>query len=207
MPDHLITTVDELLEHYPNPPAANALRKELDELSDGYRALVAASPFCLVATTGPGGLDISPRGDGPGFVVVRDSRTLELPDRRGNNRLDTLHNIVADPRIGLLFLIPGVEECVRVRGTAQLSVAPDLLDRHAVKGIRPTSVLVVTVSKVYFQCARAIKRSQLWDPQSRVDRATLPTAGRLAEEAGAFTPGEREAYDAVLEARQQATLY
>lgn len=207
MPDNLITSVDELLVHYPTEPVANALRKELDELSDGYRALVEASPFCLVSTIGDGGLDVSPRGDGPGFVTVRDRRTLELPDRRGNNRLDTLRNLVADPRIGLIFLIPGVEECVRVRGTAVISVDPELLEHHAVKGIRPNSVLVVTVAKVYFQCARAIKRSHLWDPTGRVDRATLPTAGRLTEEAGGFTRAEREAYDAALDERQRATLY
>lgn len=205
--DSLITTVDELLVHYPTEPVKNSLLKELDELSDGYRALIEASPFCLVATTGEGGLDVSPRGDGPGFVTVRDRSTLELPDRRGNNRLDTLRNVIADPRVGLIFLIPGVEECVRVRGTAVISVEPELLERHAVKGIRPTSVLVVTVAKVYFQCARAIKRSRLWDPESRVERSTLPTAGRLTEEAGGFTRVEREAYDAALDERQRATLY
>jgi len=207
MSGHHITSVEELLTHYPTAPVPNALRKELGEVSDGYRALIESSPFCLVATTGPDGLDVSPRGDGAGVVTVRDRTTLELPDRRGNNRLDTLHNLLADPRIGLLFLVPGVEECVRVRGTAVISVEPDLLARHVVRGIPPASVLVVTVARIYFQCARAVKRSRLWDPASRVDRATLPTAGRLTEEAGGFSPAEREAYDAALEERQRATLY
>ena len=205
---HRITTVERLLEVYPTPPAANSLTKESRILLQGYAEFIAASPFVVVATVGDGGIDQSPRGDAPGFVVVRDERTLVIPDRRGNNRLDTLRNLVADPRIGLLFLVPGVGEELRVRGTALLSTDPDELAQHVVNGRSPASVLVVTVERVYFQCARAIRRSRLWDPGARVDRSSVPTAGRMTREAGGFaSDAEADAYDAALDERQSATLY
>lgn len=207
MTDTRIRTLDDLRAHYPNDPLRTSVEKELDRLSPGYTELIRASPFCLVSTIGPDGIDVSPRGDGAGFVRVRDDRTLELPDRRGNNRLDTLRNLIDDPRVGLLFLVPGLEECVRVRGTAELSVDPELLSAHAMKGAAPASAMVVRIQRVYFQCARAIKRSHLWDAERHVERGTLPTAGQLAHEAGAMSARERDEYDAGLEDRQRATLY
>ncbi len=205
---HVLTSVDELLERYPLAATEPPRGKESAVLTPAYAAIVAASPFCVVSTVGDGGLDQSPRGDAPGFVVVRDERTLVLPDRRGNNRLDTLRNVVRDPRVGLLFLVPGLGLELRVRGTAVVTTDPAELARHEVRGALPATALVVTVERVYFQCARAVKRSRLWDPATHVDPATLPTAGRMTLEAGGFTDaGEAGAYDAALEARQDATLY
>ncbi|NNG18979.1 pyridoxamine 5'-phosphate oxidase family protein [Naumannella sp. ID2617S] len=207
MSDQRISTLDQLREHYPNEPVGPSIAKELDRLSPLYARWIGASPFCVVSTIGDGGLDNSPRGDAPGFVRVRDEHTLEIPDRRGNNRLDTLRNLLADDRIGLIFVVPGVEECVRVRGRAHLSVDPELLESHVMQGKRPASVIVVHVERVYFQCARAVKRSRLWDVESQVPRGVLPTAGMFTEEAGGFDRAEREAYDAALDQRQRRTLY
>jgi PPOX class probable FMN-dependent enzyme len=203
-----VTTLERLLEIYPTAPAVNSVAKESRTITQGQARIIEAAPFVVVATVGHGGLDQSPRGDHAGFVVVRDERTLVIPDRRGNNRLDTLRNIVADPRIGLLFLVPGLGEELRVRGTAVVSIDPDELARHEVQGKRPASLIIVTVERCYFQCARAIKRSRLWDNEVRVDPGTLPTAGQLTREAGGFTSDEEAAaYDAALDARQDATLY
>lgn len=205
---HVVDSVERLLELYPNEPVPSSIAKESPVITPGYRQFIEASPFCVVATVGSSGLDQSPRGDAPGFVTVHDEHTLVLPDRRGNNRLDTLRNLVADPRVGLIFLVPGSELEVRVRGTAVISADPDLLNPLAVKETAPVTALVVTVHKVYFQCARAVKRSRLWDEQSRRSRDELPTAGQLARETGAFTSDAAAAeYDAGLEARQRATLY
>ncbi|MGO4598011.1 MSMEG_1061 family FMN-dependent PPOX-type flavoprotein [Terrabacter sp. 2RAF25] len=203
-----MTDVERLLEVYPGTPAVNSIAKESATLTPGHVRTIGASPFVVVSTVGVGGLDQSPRGDHPGFVVVRDEHTLVIPDRRGNNRLDTLRNVVADSRVGLLFLVPGVGEELRVRGTAVVSTDPAELARHEVRGALPASVLVVTVERVYFQCARAIKRSRLWDSESRVDPKALPTAGDMTREAGGFASAEEAAaYDAALDARQDATLY
>ncbi len=203
-----MTSLERLLEIYPTGPAVNSVAKESRTITPGQARIIGASPFVVVATVGHGGLDQSPRGDHPGFVVVRDERTLVIPDRRGNNRLDTLRNIVADPRVGLIFLVPGLGEELRVRGTAVVSTDPDELARHEVQGKLPASVIVVTVERCYFQCARAIKRSRLWDNDARVDPGTLPTAGQLTREAGGFASDEEAAaYDAALAARQAATLY
>ncbi|NUR82222.1 MAG: pyridoxamine 5'-phosphate oxidase family protein [Dermatophilaceae bacterium] len=205
---HTVTTAERLLEVYPTPPAANSLAKESPTITPSHARIIAAAPFVVVSTVGDGGLDQSPRGDHPGFVVVRDERTLVIPDRRGNNRLDTLRHVVADPRVGLLFLVPGLGEELRVRGTAVVSTDPAELARHEMRGAVPASVLVVTVERVYFQCARAIKRSRLWDNESRVDPKTLPTAGDMTREAGGFgSDDEAAAYDRALDARQDATLY
>ena len=205
---HTITSIEQLLEVYPNGPAATSIGKESPVLTPSYAAFVNAAPFCVVATVGQGGLDQSPRGDAPGFVRVRDERTIVLPDRRGNNRLDTLRNLVADPRVGLLFLVPGVGHELRVRGTAIVSTDPDELGRHEVRGVLPASVLVVTVERVYFQCARAIKRSRLWETDAWPDPATVPTAGEMTLEAGGFwSQQEARDYDAALDERQNASLY
>ncbi len=144
----------------------------------------------------------------PGSSGCGTQRTIVIPDRRGNNRLDTLRNLVADPRVGLLFLVPGVGHELRVRGTAIVSTDPDELGRHEVRGVLPASVLVVTVERVYFQCARAIKRSRLWETDAWPDTATVPTAGKMTLEAGGFgSQQEARDYDAALDERQNATLY
>ena len=202
----LVTDAGALEALYP-PANPRSLAKESDVLTPGYGALIEASPFVVVATRGPAGLDCSPRGDRPGFVQVADERTLLLPDRRGNNRLDTLHNLLHDPDIALIFLIPGVGETVRVRGTAVISTDPDLIGRTAHNGIKPATVLVISVSRVYFQCQRAVVRSGLWDPSVHVDRATLPTAGDLQREVGVLDAAQAADYDATLDDYVRATLY
>jgi uncharacterized protein len=160
-------------------PAETSTVKEVARITPQYRAYIEASPFAALATAGPEGLDCSPRGDKPGFVRVHDEKTLMLPDRRGNNRIDSLRNVVRDPRVALLFLIPGVGNTLRVNGHARLSVAPDLLASFAVEDKAPRSVLVMTVEAVYFQCARALVRSELWNPSRHVDPRSLPSAGQI----------------------------
>lgn len=173
-----ITTVEQLEALY-GQPGETSLVKEVPVITSQYRALIEASPFVALATAGPEGLDCSPRGDRAGFVRVHDARTLMMPDRRGNNRVDSLKNIVRDPRVGLLFLIPGSGTTFRVNGRAHLSVDPALLESFAVEGQAPRSVIVVTVEAAYFQCGRAIVRSDLWNPEKHVDPKTLPTPGQV----------------------------
>ena len=173
-----ITSLDELRALYDQPTDVS-IAKEIDHVSDHYRAFIEVSPFFALATVGPEGLDCSPRGDAPGFVRVADPRTLLVPDRRGNNRIDSLRNIVRDPRVALLFLIPGIGETLRVDGRATLSTDPDLLASFAVNGKAPSCVIVVAVEHVFYQCTKAIVRSQLWDSARHVDRKRLPTAGTI----------------------------
>jgi PPOX class probable FMN-dependent enzyme len=191
---------------YDQSPAQASILKETDRIVPVYRALIEASPFAALATRGPEGLDCSPRGDGPGFIRVRDDRTLLLPDRRGNNRIDSLRNIVRDPQVALLFLIPGLGETLRVNGRAAISVEPGLLESFSVDGKAPKSVLVIAVEAVYFQCARAIARSDLWNPHKHVARSALPSAGQILA-ALSRSGFDGEAYDRALPERQRATLY
>ena len=202
---HTIESVAELEALY-GEPVRTSLIKELDHISDHYRAFIEASPFCAVASCGPGGLDCSPRGDPAGFVRVVDRKTVMLPDRRGNNRLDTLRNLVVDPRISLLFLIPGVGETMRINGRAVISTDPELCADFAMQGKAASSVIVVTVERIYFQCQKALARSRLWDPDARIDRATLPTAGQMAQ-ALSREPFDGAAYDAEYPERMKKTMY
>jgi PPOX class probable FMN-dependent enzyme len=203
MSRYTIQTPEQLQALYAVPGEAS-LRKEIDFVHPLYRALIEASPFAVLATAGPDGLDAAPRGDPPGFVIVQDEKTLLLPERRGNNRIDSLRNILADPRVGLLFLIPGSGETLRVNGTASISVAPELLERCAMNGKLPQCVLVIQVQTVFFQCARAIQRARLW--HAAADAPPVPSAGSILE---ALTGGaiEGRSYDEQLPARQRATLY
>jgi uncharacterized protein len=174
----IISTIDELESIY-GKPVAVSLVKEVNWVTPHYRAYIEASPFAVLASAGPEGLDCSPRGDVAGFVRVHDSRTLMLPDRRGNNRVDSLRNIVRDPRVALLLMIPGVGNTLRINGRAYLSTAPDLLTSFAIEGKTPRSVIVMVVDAVYFQCTRALLRSELWNPARHVDPKTLPSAGQI----------------------------
>ncbi len=174
----IVRSVAELEALYGRPVAA-ATVKEAARITPHYRAYIEASPFMSLATVGPEGLDCSPRGDRPGFVRVHDEKTLLLPDRRGNNRIDSLRNIVRDPRVALLFLIPGVGNTLRVNGRAQISIDPALLDSFAVDDKAPRSVTAITVDTVYFQCARALVRSELWNPAHHRDPKELPSAGQI----------------------------
>lgn len=202
---HAITSVAQL-ESLFGAVGAASIQKEVAFVHPHYRALIEASPFALLATAGPGGLDVSPRGDPPGFVQVLDDTTLLVPERRGNNRVDSLRNIVTDPRVALLFLIPGVGETLRVNGSASISTAPEMLARFSVQGQWPKCVIVVKVETVFFQCARAIQRSALWQAPAADVRARLPSPGTILQ---ALTQAaiDGEAYDRELPARQRATLY
>jgi uncharacterized protein len=191
---------------YPESPGETALAKEADHIHPLYLPYIEASPFAVLTTLGPQGLDASPRGDAPGFIQVADEHTLLLPDRRGNHRLDSLKNVLHDPRVALLFMIPGVKETLRVNGIARISASPALLEGFVVDGKAPRSVLVIKVQKVFFQCGRALIRSQLWSNERPVLTQPLPTPGSILQVlSGEGVDGQ--AYDAALPSRQAQTLY
>ncbi len=201
----IVTTVEELEAIY-GAPAEAATAKEADWITPHYGAWIAASPFAILATAGPEGLDCSPRGDLAGFVRVHDTKTLMLPDRRGNNRIDSLRNIVRDPRVALLFMVPGVGNTLRVSGRARLSIEPALLASFAVEGKAPRSVAVITVESVYFQCARALVRSELWNPARHVDPKDLPSAGQILAALSQNRVGGEE-YDRTWPERARQTMW
>jgi PPOX class probable FMN-dependent enzyme len=202
---HAITTVEQLSQLYGKVDDAS-IKKEVSFVHPHYRALIEASPFAILATCGPGGLDVSPRGDPPGFVAVQDEKTLLLPERRGNNRIDSLRNILADPRVALLFLIPGVGETLRVNGTASITTEPSMLERLSMEGHLPKCVLVIRVETVFYQCARAIHRSKLWQPPAADVKKQVPSPGTIM--AALSEPDfDGETYDRELPARQRSTLY
>jgi len=174
----VIATIDQLEAIYGQPNEASTV-KVADRVTPQYRILIEKSPFAALATCGAEGLDCSPRGDLPGFVRVHDEKTLMMPDRRGNNRIDSLRNVVRDPRAALLFLIPGSGSTLRVNGRALVSADPGLLASFQIDGKAPRTVIVMTVDEAYFQCARAIVRSDLWNPDKRVDPRSLPTPGQI----------------------------
>jgi uncharacterized protein len=202
-------TTEELRAHY-GEPNERSLRKEIRFINADYRRFIELSPFVVMATGGPDGLDCSPRGDLPGFVRVIDERTLALPDRPGNNRVDSLSNVVVAPQVGLLFMVPGVGETLRVNGRARVSLDPALLESFAVDGKPPRSVLVIDVESVYFHCSKAIVRSNLWDPARYVERTELPSAGEMLRRVSAEQYGESfdvEQYEAGLAERIKKSLY
>lgn len=188
-------------------PSPASKTKEATRVIPEYRALIEASPFAVLATAGPEGLDCSPRGDMPGFVHVADETTLMLPDRRGNNRVDSLRNIVRDPRVALLFLIPGHGETLRVNGRAALTTDERLCESFAHEGKLPRLVMVITVETVFFQCARAIMRSHLWDADRHIPRGALPTPGQILKATSGGAAGGGEDYDRDLNERLKAGLY
>ncbi len=176
-----ITTIEELEALY-GTPVGPSLAKEIDHISEHYRAFIEKAPFVVVATSGPGGLDCSPRGDPAGFVRVLDRRRVLIPDRRGNNRLDSLRNLVEDPRVSLLFLIPGVNETLRINGRARIIVDGGLAASFAINDKTPKILLEVTADRVYYQCAKALIRSRLWASEARLPRSALPSTGQILEE-------------------------
>ena len=202
---HTIDTVEQLEALY-GVPGETSLVKELDRLIPEYTAFIEASPFGSLATSGPEGLDCSPRGDLAGFVRVHDEKTLMMPDRRGNNRADSLKNIIRDGRAAFLFLVPGSDTTLRVNGRARVSVDPALCASFTVEGRPARSVIVLNIQAVYFQCARCIKRSDLWNPARHADPKTLPTPGQIL----AATSAQRidgEAYDAEWPGRAAKTMW
>lgn len=200
-----VESIEELETLY-GRMSETSLRKETDRLTPEYRKMIELSPFMVLATSGPGGMDCSPKGDAPGFVEVADDRTLLIPDRRGNNRLDSLRNIVDDPRVALLFLIPGAGETLRVNGTARLTADEDVRTRFSVNDRLPTTVAEVTVDTVYFHCSKAILRSELWNSERHADSATVPTCGQILS---TITSGAMDAaeVDRTYPQRQLDNLY
>lgn len=205
MSGHRIETIEALAALY---GAANpmSLAKEADHLTTPYRTWIEAAPFFALASVGPGGLDCSPRGDGRGQVFdVLDDKTLAIPDRRGNNRLDSLRNIVADPRVALLFLIPGINEALRINGRAHLTTDPALIGRFEMEDKLPTCVIIIEIEAVYFQCARALKRAKMWDVASHRSLGDIPSAGQMAK--AVAQDFDAEGYDKALQDRQNSSLY
>ena len=203
--DHILTTIEELEALY-GEPLGRSLIKEIDHISDHYRAFVEASPFLIIASIGPEGLDCSPRGDPAGFVRVADEKTVLIPDRRGNNRIDTLRNIVWDPRVSLLFLIPGVGETLRINGKGRITTDPDLCQSFEMQGKVPKSVIEVRADRVYFQCQKALVRSKLWAGETQILRDRLPTAGQIMA-ALSEEPFDHAAYDAGYPDHMKKTIY
>lgn len=204
-PKSSISTIEELESIY-GEPLAQSLVKEIDYISEHYRAFIEKSPFLVLASVAEEGLDCSPRGDPAGFVRVIDEKTVMIPDRRGNNRIDTLRNIVRDPRVSLLFLIPGVGETLRINGRAEISADPTLCASFDMNGKTPRSVIIVTADRVYFQCQKALARSKLWDPEAQIERTELPTAGKILQALSADS-FDGEAYDKNYPERLKKTIY
>lgn len=202
---HRVTSIDELEAIYGAPPE-RSLFKEIDHIASVYRVFIEKAPFVIIASVAEEGLDASPRGDPAGFVRVVDEKTVMIPDRRGNNRIDTLRNIVRDPRISLLFLIPGVGETLRINGRAEIRTDPDLLASFEMQGKPPQSVVVANVDRIYYQCQKALSRSRLWAPETLVDRSELPTAGDI-NAALSPEPFDGAAYDAEYPERMKRTMY
>lgn len=200
-----VDSIEKLEVHYGEPVPA-AITKEIDYISEHYRAFIEAAPFMVVGTSGPGGLDTSPRGDPAGFVRVQDEKTVLIPDRRGNNRLDTLRNLMHDPRISLLFLIPGIGETMRINGHATLVSNLELRESFTVNGKVPATVIVVTVDRIYFQCPKALVRSKLWDPASQIARSDLPSTGTMIQ-ALSKESFDGQAYDEGYPERLKQTIY
>ena len=200
-----IATIEQLEAIYERPLETSTV-KEIAHLTAQYRALIEASPFVALATSGPEGLDCSPRGDAGAVVRIHDDRTLMLPDRRGNNRIDSLRNIVRDPRVALLFLIPGSGTTLRVNGRAHLRDDAELLESFVIEGKPPRSVIVVEIDSVYFQCARAVIRADLWNAAKHVDPARLPTPGAILAALSQERIGG-EAYDKAWPERARQSMW
>ncbi|BAQ45634.1 MULTISPECIES: pyridoxamine 5'-phosphate oxidase family protein [Methylobacterium] len=204
----ILRSVDELERIYGEFGAVGeaSTAKVTDHVTPHYRRFIAAAPFVSLATVGPDGLDCSPRGDRPGFVRVADPTTLLLPDRRGNNRIDSLRNVVRDPRVGLMFLIPGIGNALRVNGRAAIDDDPELCASFAVDGKAPRTVMVIRVGEVYFQCARALIRSGLWRVDAQVDPKSLPSPGEILAELSEGRVGGA-AYDEAWAERARRTMW
>jgi PPOX class probable FMN-dependent enzyme len=201
----IVSSVEELEAIYGKPNDASTV-KVADRVTAEYRKLIEVSPFAALATSGPEGLDCSPRGDAAGFVRIHDDKTLMMPDRRGNNRIDSLRNIVRDPRVALLFLIPGVGSTLRINGRAHIATDPALCQSFLMEGKAPRSVIVMGVDEVYFQCARAIVRSDLWNPAKHVDAKDLPSPGQILASMSANRVGGEE-YDRAWPERARRTMW
>jgi PPOX class probable FMN-dependent enzyme len=201
----MLTNVEELESIY-GKPNERSVRKEISYISEDYAAFILALPFVMLASAGEDGLDCSPKGDAMGFVRILDAHTLAIPDRPGNNRIDTLRNLVHDPRIALLFLVPGAGEMMRVNGRASIADDSDPLASFNVNGKPPRTVILVHVESVYFHCSKAVVRSDLWNAEKHVDRASLPSAGAMLKNVS-DSSFDADAYDRALPGRLKTDLY
>jgi hypothetical protein len=203
LPDDTSYITDEAaLRALHHAPMSRATDKVLRTLDKHCQRILALSPFCVIATQGPGGADVSPRGDPPGFVRMLDARTLLLPDRVGNNRLDGMTNLIASPRIGLLFLVPGMNETLRINGTARITDDKRLLEPCAVQGRAPKVGLVIAIEEAFLHCAKALVRSKLWDGAQHIDRSILPSyAEMLLDHVSGLTAQENERQSKVMAER------
>jgi PPOX class probable FMN-dependent enzyme len=204
-----MTRIDDetdLREFYGKEPSERALKKVIGAFDKHCRHFISLSPFLVISSSSPDGhLDCSPRGDPPGFVQVLDDRTLLLPDRPGNNRLDTLSNLVANPEVALIFFLPGVNETLRVNGTAEVVEDHPALGGAAINGRAPKSGLVITAREIYLHCAKALIRSKLWDEEAQIERSSFPTLGQMiTDQAGGM---DGEAQQASIEIAYKETLY
>lgn len=199
-----IVNIEELEALYKDPSKL-ALAKEIDYINDSYQKFIEASPYCILSTYGEKGIDCTPRGDPAGFVRVIDKKTILLPDRKGNNRIDSLRNILLNSQVGLIFLVPNVGETIRVAGHAEILVDEELNASFAIKGKPALSVLKITVDKIYFHCGKSSMRSKLWKPETHPDRKSVPSAGQMGKEIDRSFDGD--AYDKALPERYKATLY
>jgi hypothetical protein len=203
---NLIETDSALRTAY-KPPTANVLAKDIGRIDAHFRRFIALSPFVCLGTTGPDrSCDVSPRGGEPGFVHVLGETTLAMPDRPGNNRLDSFTNIVSGSGVGMLFLIPGFEDTLRVNGTARISSDPALTERFLVEGKAALSVLLIEVREIYLHCPKALRRARLWDAEARQDRAAFPTAGEIYRDQLELKP-DAAAIDAILDQDARERLY
>ncbi|MGA3251640.1 MAG: pyridoxamine 5'-phosphate oxidase family protein [Paraburkholderia sp.] len=201
----MLTTIEQLETIY-GEPHERSLRKEIPYVNEDYRAFIELAPFAVLATAGPEGLDCSPRGDAPGFVRIIDEKTLAIPDRVGNNRIDSLRNIIVEPRLALLFVVPGVGETLRVNGRGRISNEAALLESFAVDGKLPRTVVLVDVDAVYFHCSKALARSRLWDPARHIERSRLPSTGSILKRLSGDT-FDAVKYDLELVERLRTDLY
>jgi len=207
MTAHFVTSEADLAALYPQPRPL-VIAKAIDHLDVHCRAFLALSPFMTLGTqSADGGGDVSPRGDRPGFALVFDDKTLALPDRPGNNRLDSLRNIVANPAVGLLFFIPGFEDTLRVNGRARISTDPDLLARMAVDDKPPRSAIVVSLGEAYLHCAKSIKRARLWEPDAQIPRDRLPSLAQMVIDQTKSPSAEAAALQERLDLVYATTLY
>ena len=191
-----LTDAAALEERVGGPPKERSVRKQLDHLDTGARRFLEAAPFCVLATSAAdGSCDATPRGDEPGFARVLDARTLAIPERPGNRRLDSLRNVLANPHVGLLFVVPGVPHTLRVNGTARVVADAEFFDGMAVYGRRPVAALLVSVTECYFHCGKALVRSRLWESAAWPEPGTVPTLGGALRDVLALSEADIAAVD------------
>lgn len=200
-----IETVEDLRRLY-RQPTGRAVDKVISRLEPHAIRFISLSPFVVLSTQGADGTaDITPRGESPGFVQVLDDTTLALPDRPGNNRLDNMTNLLENPAVGLMFMIPGVDEVLRVHGTAEIRDDEELTGRFTINGRAPVTVVLIHIGEMYLHCAKALLRSDLWNPNTRIDRASLPSMGQMIkDQIGSSEPAEDQ--DTMIE-RYRKALY